>query len=63
MPLVAPSFFSLSSDIAITVRHHAVIAPEDNVRQQRVVDVLNACTAAKIANVTFAVGDADEEDY
>ena len=33
------------------------IAPEDNVKQQRVVDVLNACTAAKIANVTFAVGD------
>ena len=38
------------------------IAPEDGVVQQRVVDVLNACTAAKIANVTFAVG-GDEEDY
>ena len=37
------------------------IAPEDNVKQQRVVDVLNACTAAKIANVTFAVGSEDEE--
>ena len=37
------------------------IAPEDNVKQQRVVDVLNACTAAKIANVTFAVGGEDEE--
>jgi len=37
------------------------IAPEDNVKQQRVVDVLNACTAAKIANVTFAVGSGDEE--
>ena len=37
------------------------IAPEDNVKQQRVVDVLNACTAAKIANVTFAVG-GEEED-
>ena len=37
------------------------IAPEDNVKQQRVVDVLNACTAAKIANVTFAVGAEDEE--
>ncbi|MDR0993982.1 MAG: biopolymer transporter ExbD [Verrucomicrobiota bacterium] len=36
------------------------IAPEDKVKQQRVVDVLNACTAAKISNVTFAVG--DEED-
>ncbi|NCA83778.1 MAG: biopolymer transporter ExbD [Opitutae bacterium] len=36
------------------------IAPEDNVKQQRVVDVLNACTAAKIANVTFAVGDDEE---
>ena len=37
------------------------IAPEDNVKQQRVVDVLNACTAAKIGNVTFAVGSEDEE--
>ena len=37
------------------------IAPEDNVKQQRVVDVLNACTAAKIVNVTFAVGGEDEE--
>ena len=37
------------------------IAPEDNVKQQRVVDVLNACTAAKIAKVTFAVGSEDEE--
>ena len=37
------------------------IAPEDTVKQQRVVDVLNACTAAKIANVTFAVGGEDEE--
>ena len=36
------------------------IAPEDNVKQQRVVDVLNACTAAKIANVTFAVGEDEE---
>lgn len=37
------------------------IAPEDNVKQQRVVDVLNACTAAKIGNVTFAVGSEDED--
>ena len=36
-------------------------APDDDVKQQRVVDVLNACTAAKIANVTFAVGGEDEE--
>ena len=36
------------------------IAPEDTVKQQRVVDVLNACTAAKIANVTFAVGEDEE---
>jgi biopolymer transport protein ExbD len=36
------------------------IAPEDNVKQQRVVDVLNACTASKIANVTFAVGDDED---
>jgi len=39
------------------------IAPEDAVTQQRVVDVLNACTAAKVGNVTFAVGGEDEEDY
>ncbi len=37
------------------------IAPEDLVKQQRVVDVLNACTAAKIGNVTFAVGSEDED--
>ena len=37
------------------------IAPEDNVKQQRVVDVLNACTVAKIGNVTFAVGSEDED--
>jgi biopolymer transport protein ExbD len=36
------------------------IAPEDDVKQQRVVDVLNACTAAKIVNVTFAVGDDED---
>ena len=36
------------------------IAPDDGVRQQRVVDVLNACAAAKISNVTFAAGDGDE---
>ncbi|NLB66549.1 MAG: biopolymer transporter ExbD [Lentisphaerae bacterium] len=35
------------------------IAPEDDVKHQRVVDVLNACTAAKIVNVTFAVDDED----
>ena len=38
------------------------IAPEDGVKQQRVVDVLNACSAAKIGNVTFAVGGADDEE-
>ncbi len=35
------------------------IAPGGRVKQQRVVDVLNACSEAKIKNVTFAV---DEED-
>lgn len=34
------------------------IAPAGEVKQQRVVDVLNACSVAKIKNVTFAV----EED-
>lgn len=33
------------------------IAPAPQVRQQRVVDVLNACAVAKIKNVTFAVED------
>ncbi len=31
------------------------IAPTDLVKQQRIVDVLNACAAAKIQNVTFAI--------
>ncbi len=31
------------------------IAPADPVKQQRVVDVLNACAAARVQNVTFAV--------
>lgn len=34
------------------------IAPGDAVKQQRVVDVLNACASAQISNVTFS---ADEE--
>jgi biopolymer transport protein ExbD len=34
------------------------VAPEDEIKQQRVVDVLNACAAAGISNVTFAaIGD------
>lgn len=36
------------------------IAPGDKVRQQRVVDVLNACAAAKIQSVTFAVEGEEE---
>ncbi|MCO5068620.1 MAG: biopolymer transporter ExbD [Kiritimatiellae bacterium] len=35
------------------------IAPADDVRHQRVVDVLNACSAAQISNVTFAVEDEE----
>lgn len=35
------------------------IAPDDGVKQQRVVDVLNACTEAQIANVTFAFDDEE----
>ena len=33
------------------------IAPSGKVKHQRVVDVLNACAAAKIGNVTFATED------
>lgn len=35
------------------------IAPADDVLQQRVVDVLNACSVAQISNVTFAVEDEE----
>ena len=35
------------------------IAPEDGVKHQRVVDVLNACTDAKITNVTFSFDDEE----
>ncbi|MCZ7593178.1 MAG: biopolymer transporter ExbD [Kiritimatiellae bacterium] len=35
------------------------IAPADDVIQQRVVDVLNACSVAQISNVTFAVEDEE----
>jgi len=40
------------------VKAMLTIAPAPDVKQQRVVDVLNACSVAKIKNVTFAV----EED-
>ncbi len=35
------------------------IAPAPKVKHQRVVDVLNACAAARLANVTFAVEDEE----
>lgn len=38
------------------------IAPDDKVKQQRVVDVLNACAAARIQNVTFAVDSEEGEE-
>lgn len=34
------------------------LAPEDEVKHQRLVDVLNACALAEIKGVTFAAGDA-----
>ncbi len=38
------------------------LAPEDAVKHQRIVDVLNACAIAEIKGVTFAAsGDAVEE--
>jgi biopolymer transport protein ExbD len=36
------------------------ISAADVVPHQRVVDVLNACSVAKVANVTFALEDEDE---
>jgi biopolymer transport protein ExbD len=35
------------------------IDPAGTVKQQRVVDVLNACSAAQISNVTFAVSEEE----
>ena len=37
------------------------VAPAPTVKHQRVVDILNACSAAGISNVTFAAGDEEEE--
>lgn len=49
--------FKATAD-ANKVEAMVTIAPAGDVKQQRVVDVLNACSVAKIKNVTFAV----EED-
>lgn len=38
-----------------------VLAPEDAVKHQRIVDVLNACAVARIKGVTFAAGGEGEE--
>lgn len=38
------------------------LVPEDEVKHQRLVDVLNACAIAKIKGVTFAAGSGAEED-
>jgi len=35
-----------------------VLAPEDAVKHQRIVDVLNACAVARIKGVTFAASEA-----
>lgn len=35
------------------------LAPEDAVKHQRIVDVLNACAVARIKGVTFAAGDKE----
>lgn len=45
--------FKATAD-ANKVQAMITIAPTGEVKHQRVVDVLNACAAAKIANVTFA---------
>jgi len=45
--------FKATAD-ASKVEAMITVAPEDSVKQQRVVDVLNACAAAEIENVTFA---------
>ena len=37
------------------------LAPEDEVKHQRIVDVLNACAIAEIKGVTFAAGSGSDE--
>ena len=37
------------------------LAPEDEVKHQRIVDVLNACAVAGIKGVTFAAGNGSDE--
>ena len=36
------------------------LAPEDAVKHQRIIDVLNACAIARIKGVTFAAGSEEE---
>ena len=50
------TLFKMTAD-ANKVPAMITIAPDDGVKQQRVVDVLNACTDAKITSVTFAFDD------
>jgi len=38
------------------------LAPEDEVKHQRIVDVLNACAIAEIKGVTFAAGSGDGDN-
>ncbi|MCF6314129.1 MAG: biopolymer transporter ExbD [Verrucomicrobiales bacterium] len=38
------------------------LAPEDEVKHQRLVDVLNACALAEIKGVTFAAGDSGGDE-
>lgn len=47
--------YKLSSDAA-RAESLVTIAAEDDVRHQRVIDVMNACAAAKIKNVSFMTG-------
>lgn len=53
------SLFRQTAD-ANNVPAMITIAPDDGVKQQRVVDVLNACAAARVSNVTFAAVDGEE---
>lgn len=50
--------YKASSD-ATKVKALITLSPGPNARYQRIIDVLDACTAAKISSVTFAGGGSD----
>jgi biopolymer transport protein ExbD len=50
---LAPLVDRLNQVLASTPTQPVVITPERSTKQQRVIDVLNACAAAKVKNLAF----------